>query len=101
LRATEPEPGTPDPAAIESVEGTIRTFLSAHSPAGRGGPHRLAAHRSLWRDVDSLTLLQLVAFVEQKFSIKVRPIDFAPQNFSTIAAIARFVVARRPRTAES
>jgi acyl carrier protein len=41
-------------------------------------------------------MLQLVAFIEQKFAIQVRPIDFAPQNFSSIAAIARFVAARRP-----
>jgi len=33
--------------------------------------------------------------VEQKFAIKVRPIDFAPQNFSSIDAIARFVLRRR------
>ena len=46
-------------------------------------------------------MLQLVSYVEQKFSIKVRPIDFAPQHFSTIAAIARFVVARRARTTDS
>ena len=46
-------------------------------------------------EINSLTLLELVAYVEQKFAITVRPIDFAPQNFSSIDAIARFVLRRR------
>jgi acyl carrier protein len=87
-----PEARTPDPAAIEAVEIAIRAFLAGFARQPRGA---LPAQRNLWREVDSLTMLQLVAFVEQKFSIQVRPIDFAPQNFSTISAIARLVVARR------
>jgi acyl carrier protein len=107
-RATAPDAGTADPAPIgearsglEAVESAIRTYLEAHARQPRGAAHPLPADRNLWRDVDSLTMLQLVAFVEHKFSIKVRPIDFAPQNFSTISAIARLVVARRGRTTDS
>jgi len=82
------------------IESEIRQFLAAYHPDGRAGSRRLGPGRNLWREVNSLTLLQLVAFVEQKFAITVRPIDFAPQNFSSVAAIAEFVAARRPRIAD-
>lgn len=81
----------------DSIAAEIRQFLAAYHPDGRAGSRRLAASRNLWREVNSLTLLQLVAFVEQKFAITVRPIDFAPQNFASVSAIAEFVVARQPR----
>jgi len=99
--AAVPEaPALPAGAALHadtaSIEAVIRMFLAGYPAEGRGSLGRLAASRNLWREVSSLTLLQLVVFVEQKFAIKVRPIDFAPQNFSSVAAIARFVAARRP-----
>ena len=74
----------------------MRGFLAAYHPQGRRGSARMAPSRNLWREVGSLTLLQLVAFVEDKFAITVRPIDFAPQNFESVSAIAQFVAARRP-----
>jgi len=113
-----------DTAAVAAIETVIRQFLTANrperreeregregregrkareghqGPEDRGRPRQLAANRNLWREVSSLTLLQLVAFVEQKFAIKVRPIDFAPQNFATVSAIARFVAARRRPVAD-
>ena len=80
--------------STSEIEEVIRAFLSAYRADGRGNSGRLAESRNLWREVSSLTLLQLVAFVEQRFALKVRPIDFAPQNFATVSAIARFVAAR-------
>ena len=78
------------------IELTIRSFLAEHHPQGRRGIDRIAATDNLWREVNSLNLLLLVEYIEAKFDIAVAPIDFAPQHFSTIAAIARFVVARSP-----
>ncbi len=89
-----------DDAAVRSIEAVIRRFLARYRAAGRGRK-RLAATANLWTEVDSLNMLQLVAFIEQKFAIQVRPIDFAPQNFSSIAAIARYVAARRPTAADA
>jgi hypothetical protein len=84
-------PADDEPAIAEAILG----FLVAYHPAGRGGAARLARSGNLWREVSSLTLLQLVAFVEDRFAIRVRPIDFAPQHFESVAAIARLVAARR------
>lgn len=90
---------SPQMARLKSrkeVAAAVRRFLADFHPDGRRGMTRVSGKQNLWREVSSLTLLQLVAFVENKFQIKVRPIDFAPQNFSTIATIARFVSERRP-----
>lgn len=78
------------------IEAEVRQFLSGFRARGRGSLARLAGSRNLWREVSSLTLLQLVTFLEQRFAITVRPIDFAPQNFADISAIARFVAVRIP-----
>ena len=77
------------------IEETIRAFLAEYHPHGRRGIDKIAATDNLWREVNSLNLLLLVEYIEAKFAIRVAPIDFAPQHFSTIAAIARFVAVRR------
>jgi acyl carrier protein len=89
-------PGSTDPPLdVREVEAAIKSFLAAYHPNGARGAARIANARNLWLEINSLTLLELVAHVEQKFAITVRPIDFAPQNFSSIDAIARFVLRRR------
>jgi acyl carrier protein len=82
------------PNSSADVETTIRSFLAEHHPQGRRGIDRIGPTDNLWREVNSLNLLLLVEYIEAKFAIAVAPIDFAPQHFSTIAAIAKFVVAR-------
>ena len=86
---------SPDVPSNDDVEESIRAFLAAYHPQGRRGIDRVAATDNLWRVVDSLNMLLLVEFIEAKFAIRVAPLDFAPQNFSTIAAIAKFVATRR------
>jgi len=78
------------------VETTIRDFLAEYHPRGKRGIAKIGATDNLWREVNSLNLLLLVEYIEAKFAITVAPIDFAPQHFSTIAAIAKFVVAKAP-----
>nr|HEX4316644.1 hypothetical protein [Kofleriaceae bacterium] len=80
-----------DPAAIEDI---VRAFLADHHPRGRRGVDKIGAADNLWREVNSLNLLLLVEYLEARFDLKVAPIDFAPQNFSTIGAIAKFVATR-------
>jgi acyl carrier protein len=82
----------PDPREIEAA---IVAFLAGYHRNGARGAARLGSARNLWLEINSLTLLELVVYVEQKFAITVRPIDFAPQNFSSIDAIARLVLRRR------
>jgi acyl carrier protein len=44
--------------------------------------------------VDSLGIFHLVAFLEERFGLKVRDDEITPDNFGTIAAIKRLVAAR-------
>jgi len=41
--------------------------------------------------VDSMNILQLVMFVEENFSVTVGDSDIVPDNFDSVAKIARFV----------
>ena len=95
-RAPAAEPDGADPDTVHAIETAVRRYLTGYRSDRRGSLGRLAASRNLWREVSSLTLLELVSFLEQHFAITVRPIDFAPQNFASISAIARFVAAHRP-----
>ncbi len=86
-------PNSEQPTSTD-IEETVRAFLADHHPRGRRGIDQIAATDNLWRAVDSLNLLLLVEYIEARFGILVAPIDFAPQHFSTIASIAKFVVTR-------
>jgi acyl carrier protein len=44
--------------------------------------------------IDSLSLLRLVVFLEERFGIAVGDADLLPQNFSSVNAICAYVRAR-------
>ncbi len=46
--------------------------------------------------LDSLSLLQLVVFLEEKFGITVGDTDLLPQNFETVNSICAYLRAREP-----
>ena len=41
--------------------------------------------------VDSIGVLEIVAFIEQNFAVTVADDDLLPENFGSIACIARFI----------
>jgi acyl carrier protein len=45
--------------------------------------------------VDSLGILDLVAFLEKSFGIRVGDEELSPLNFDSIESVARFVAAKR------
>lgn len=45
--------------------------------------------------IDSTGVLELVAFLERTFDIKVNDEDIAPENLDTLAGIAAFVQRKR------
>jgi acyl carrier protein len=45
--------------------------------------------------LDSLTLLELIAFVEKQFEVEVREHEMVPDNFQTIAAIKAFIDSKK------
>jgi len=47
------------------------------------------------RVIDSLTILKLVAFLEESCGITVLDEDIVPENFSTVNSLVRFVEQKR------
>jgi acyl carrier protein len=46
--------------------------------------------------LDSLNLLRMVVFLEQRFGIAVGDADLLPENFSSVNAICAYIRAREP-----
>ena len=49
--------------------------------------------------LDSLGIMQLVAFVESELGIKVPEADLVPENFDSVARVAAYIERMRGRTA--
>ena len=54
---------------------------------------RISPDESLIRSgvLDSLTLLQLIAFIEERFGITIGNAEMDPENFQTINSTKRFI----------
>ena len=78
-----------------TTDARIRDFILAKFP--------LAKKRAIRDDdpllrtgiLDSLGILEVVAFVEGEFGITVADEELVPESFETIATIARFVDGKR------
>ena len=44
--------------------------------------------------IDSLGVMELVMFVQTRFSIQVNPLDVTPENFDSIARLTTYIQAR-------
>jgi acyl carrier protein len=79
-----------------NVETTLTDFVQKHllARADRGavGPDESLIACGL---LDSLAVVELTAFVEQAFGIKVEDEDVVPANFETIQQLAAFVDRKR------
>jgi acyl carrier protein len=73
-----------------SVESSVRNFLSTDLGKDVSG---IGPDDSLLESgvIDSMGVLQLVAFLESTHGIKISDDDLMPENFDTIGAIAAFV----------
>lgn len=45
--------------------------------------------------IDSMAMVELVAFIEQAYDIRIQDEELMPENFDSLAAIAAFVAAKR------
>lgn len=48
------------------------------------------------RLLDSMALTELIGFLEENFSITVRPLDISPENLDSVEQIAAYVEASSP-----
>ena len=79
----------------EPIQARIREFVLTKFPLAKkralGDGDPLLSHGIL----DSLGILEVVAFVEREFGIAVADEDLVPESFESIASIARFVEEKR------
>ena len=74
-----------------TIEEEIRACLAELWPARAEVIARMPADTPLWDKIDSLSLLDLVEYLEHRFGFLVSPVDFIPENFGSIKRIAAFV----------
>ena len=81
--------------AVETVTDRIREYLAEHFPAAR--TRRLDPDESLLTNgiLDSLGVLDVVAFLESEFKITVTDEDLLPENFESLGRLTAFVEERQ------
>lgn len=74
------------------VDDVIRQFI-VNDLAPESGLRELGEETPLIGDglLDSMRIMVLLAFLEQKFDIKVGDEELLPENFETLAAVTRLV----------
>jgi acyl carrier protein len=78
------------------VEDEIRAFLAENFVLG-ADLERLPATASLIETgiIDSTGVLELVAFLEETFDIRIADSELVPENLDTIESIVRFLGEKR------
>jgi acyl carrier protein len=78
------------------VEQELRTFLAANFFLG-DDPENLPSSSSLIEAgvIDSMGVLELVAFLEETYDIRIGDDELVPENLDTIANIVGFVTQKQ------
>ncbi len=78
------------------IEQTIHDFLVSRPDLVSGAGGKLRVDQSLIAGglIDSLAVLDIVAFLEERFAIQFDPEDLTGENFDNIAAMAALVRTR-------
>ncbi len=77
------------------MKDQIRTFLVQHgssAAASRFSDDDSLLDRGI---IDSVAMVDLIAFLEKTFGISVSDDDMTPENFDSVSAIARYVQSRK------
>ena len=80
----------PDRAG-DSVRDVVKRFIQEELSYGLGDG--MSREMDLIEEgvIDSMSLLRLVSFLEERFQIEVRDQDLVPENFRSLAAVEAFV----------
>jgi len=78
--------------SVEMIAQNVREFIVANFLFGQDG-EGLAEDQSLLESgiIDSTGVLELVAFLEQRFGISVADRELLPENLDSVGNAARFV----------
>ncbi len=78
-----------------NIEATIEKFILEELLSGSRGT-KISPDESLVSSgvIDSLALLRLIAFLEEKFGVTVNDDEVVPENFESVNVIKAFVESR-------
>lgn len=78
---------------MNNIEQLIKEFISREFLNDK--PH-VALDGNLVEQgvIDSLGIMTLIVYVEKQFGARIKPEDVVPENFESVAAIARLVTQR-------
>ena len=79
-------------AVANDIEAMIRNYIAENILFSRNGyPHSDDTSFLEGGIVDSTNVLELVMFVEEKFSLTVEDQDITPDNFDSVNRLAAFI----------
>jgi acyl carrier protein len=82
--------------AADSVEQALRGFIAAELLfSGHVYPYPDQASFLDHGIVDSLGIMSLVAFVEERFGLSVADADIVPANFDSVSRLSAYIRAQR------
>ncbi|HSL47814.1 MAG TPA: acyl carrier protein [Candidatus Deferrimicrobiaceae bacterium] len=73
------------------ITDRIKQFLVEHFPSARKHPLADDEHLLANGIVDSLGILDLVAYLEREFAITITDEDLVPEHFESLSRMAKFV----------
>jgi acyl carrier protein len=91
---------TSSPGGTSSVASTLKDYIMKEIAMGTDRPEITQDTKLIESGIlDSLSVLKLVTFIEERFKIRVEPDDVVADNFGTLSSISRYVngkLANRP-----
>jgi acyl carrier protein len=75
-----------------TIEQEIKDYIARNLLFSENGfPYADDASFLEERIVDSMGVMELVAFVEEKFGVKVDDLDVTPENFDSVSRLASYI----------
>ncbi len=74
------------------IEETVKGFIVSQLMIGKRGDH-LDTHYSLIENgvLDSLGIIRLIQFIEDRFFLSIEDEDIVPENFENMECISQFI----------
>ncbi len=80
----------------ESVENTVANYIAENILFSRNGyPYPSDASFLENGIIDSMNVLELVMFVEEKFKVKVDDSEIVPENFDSVSKLAAYITSKK------
>lgn len=80
----------------ESVESTVANYIAENILFSRNGyPYPSDASFLENGIIDSMNVLELVMFVEEKFKVKVDDSEIVPENFDSVSKLAAYITSKK------